>query len=290
VKITNKLGLPQQFVSAVSTREPKPMEISATQLLQGTKSILLQKRHYNEIEIDVADQIWMIFGTAIHSVLERHSEGKNEIKEERLYKMVDDYSVSGQFDLYDAVSKRVIDFKSTSVWKIVYQDYSDWRKQLLIYGWLLKDAGFEVNSGQIIALLKDHSKTKASSDANYPSEPVATINFTFSEQDFAEIEQFVRDKVQDLKEKSKMDDDSIPPCTPAERWQSDTKYAVMKEGRKTAVKLHDTEESARTQLVELGAKHYIQTRPGEDKKCKDYCNCNKFCNYYMAQIREDESA
>lgn len=29
---------------------------------------------------------------------------------------------------------------------------------------------------------------------------------------------------------------------------------------------------------------YIEYRPGEDRKCMDYCRVNAFCNYYRDEI------
>ena len=78
-------------------------------------------------------------------------------------------------------------------------------------------------------------------------------------------------------------DDEIEPCTPEERWSTPTKYAVMKEGRKTAVKVCATEEEAQSFIDDLEKdkdKHTIEVRPGIDKKCEDYCPCYKFCSYY----------
>ena len=71
MKITNKLNLPQPFVDAV-TREYqyKDKQYSVTAILKDVREILLTRRHNDEIEQDVADMIWLIFGTAVHKVLE----------------------------------------------------------------------------------------------------------------------------------------------------------------------------------------------------------------------------
>ena len=70
MQITNKLNLPYGLVKAVSP-DPhnKPGEISATTLIQGTKQVILTQRHWNELEDDVADRIWAVFGTAVHALL-----------------------------------------------------------------------------------------------------------------------------------------------------------------------------------------------------------------------------
>ena len=78
-------------------------------------------------------------------------------------------------------------------------------------------------------------------------------------------------------------DDEIEPCTEEERWATPTKWAVMKEGRKTAVKVCTTEEEAQNFIEDLEKdkdKHFIEERKGQDKKCSDYCPCAPFCSYY----------
>ena len=85
-------------------------------------------------------------------------------------------------------------------------------------------------------------------------------------------------------------DDEIAECTPEQRWATPTKWAVMKEGRKTAVKVCDTEEEALNFIEELEKdkdKHYVEQRRGIDKKCSDYCACCEFCSYYKFLQKEE---
>ena len=280
MKITNKLNLPQPFVSAVGRDyEIRDNALSATTLLKGTKQIVLERRHANSIEQDVADMIWLIFGTAVHNILEAAQETESQIKEERLYRKVNDIEIGGQFDLYDDKQKKVIDYKTCSVWKIIYQDFEDWKQQLLIYAWLLKDCGFEVTSGQVVAVMKDHSKTKAKNDAQYPEFPVKLIDFEFTESDFAQIEIFIQTKVEDYKRALTLNDDDIAICSEKERWYTGTKYAIMKGSNKRATKLHDTKVAAEAHLLELGKGYSIVKRDGESKRCLEYCSVKEYCHY-----------
>jgi len=64
----------------------------------------------------------------------------------------------------------------------------------------------------------------------------------------------------------------------------------MKKGRKTAVKLFDVEADAEAMLAALSKEHYIQPRPGEARKCKDYCVCCDYCNFYRSQVMGREEA
>lgn len=281
MKITNKYGLPQAFVTmAESDYQYKDKRYSVSSLLKGTREIILERRHHDKIEQDVSDMIWLLFGTAVHSILEQHEEADHELAEEYLILDLENgYKLSGRFDLYNAKTKTVTDYKTCSVWKMIYKDFEDWRTQLLIYAYMLKSIGFEVETGEIIAMMKDHSKSKAKYDHNYPQLPVDRIKFSFSDKDFEEIEVFIKERFKEIAKAEGMADDELPLCTPEQRFNSGDKFAVMKKNRKRALRVLDSMEEAETYLANNGG-DFIETRPGEDKKCNDYCRVNKFCSYY----------
>jgi len=284
MKITNNLGLPKPLVDmAQSDYKFKPNEYRVTSLLKGIRETILERRHHSEIEQDVSDMIWLLFGTAVHSVLEKHQEGDHEIKEARLKIPIGDYTLSGQFDLYNAETKTVTDYKTCSVWKVIYGEYEDWRRQLLIYSYMLQSIGFPVEKAEIIALMKDHSKSQAKIKADYPKQPVRKITFTFTEKDFAEIESWLHQRFEEIAKAEKLPDDELPLCTPEERFNSGDKFAVMKKGRKTALRVLDSMEDAENWMAANGG-DYIETRKGEDKKCQDYCSACEFCNYYKEVV------
>lgn len=56
----------------------------------------------------------------------------------------------------------------------------------------------------------------------------------------------------------------------------------MKKGRKTALRVLDTLGGAEAWAGDKEC--YIEYRPGEDRKCMDYCRVNAFCNYYRDEI------
>lgn len=282
MKITNKLGLPQAFVSmAESDYEYKDKQYSVTSLQKGVRQTILERRYHNEIEQDVSDMIWLLFGTAVHNILDHQEEGEYEFKEEYLKISIGDYKLSGRFDLYNAETKIVTDYKTCSVWKIIYQDFEDWRQQLLMYAYMLKSIGIPTTKGEVIAIMKDHSKSKAKYDASYPELPVFKITFNFSEKDYKEIEIFLKEKFAEIEKAEKLSDEELPICTPEERFNSGNKYAVMKKGRKSALRVLDTEEEAKEWMEKNQKGEYIETRLGEDKKCNDYCRVNEFCSHYQ---------
>lgn len=283
--ITNKLGLPQAFVEMAKsdfTAEPKTYRV--TSLLKGVRETILGKRHTDKIEQDVSDMIWLLFGTAVHGILENQQEQGHEIKESRISIDIGEYKLSGQFDLYDSKAKKITDYKTCSAWKVVFGDYTDWKRQLLIYAYMMRQIGFEVNSGEIVAIMKDHSKRDSKYKADYPKLPVKVIKFDFMPEDFKEIEKWLNDKFDEIRRCEKLPDDELPLCTSEERYNSGDKYAVMKKGRKTALRVLNNMEEAEEWMSENSG-DYIETRPGEDKKCADYCSACEFCNYYREKVK-----
>ena len=280
MKVTNKMNLPQAIVDAVSVeRHNAKGSYSSTTLLKGACEVMLMERHYDEIEVDASDSIWAVFGTAVHSIFEKQKTGT--IKEEFYSVDVLNSKVTGQVDSYDPETKILHDFKTASVWKIQFEDFDDWKKQGLIYSWLMKKCGVEVKACEFIALLKDHSKSKAKIDAGYPKAPTFVYRFDVTENDLEEIEKFIFTKVAEFEKAESVPDAELAPCSKEERWEGDTKYAVMKQGRKTAIKLFDNKDDAEKNMAGLGGT-YIEERNAEPKKCLDYCACCEFCPFYKS--------
>ena len=281
MKITNKLDLPTPFVDAVSRDyEYVDKRYSVTSLLKGYREILLTRRHFGEIEQDVADSIWLILGTAVHKILEESKEEFDELKETKIYyEFPNGYTLSGQQDLYSESKKRITDYKTGSVWKVIFDDWDDYRKQCLYYGLLFRKIGFEVTNAEIVMILKDYSKAKAKSDPNYPEYPVYIKHFDFTEEEFKEAEEEIINKFSEIAALENVSDDELPLCTKEERWATEDKFAVMKKGNKRAVKVCDSQKEAQ-EYLDSGKGDYIEQRPGEDKKCPEYCSCCKFCSYW----------
>jgi hypothetical protein len=182
----------------------------------------------------------------------------------------------------------ICDYKTASIWKVKFNDFDDWYNQGMIYAWLLAKNGFTVKKCRFIALLKDHSKSESIRDYQYPKNPVYVYEFDVTFLNLLKIEKFIKDKVREYVRCSALEDKDIPPCTPDERWDKATKYAVKKEGRKTAVRLLDDATDAETMAAELGKGHYVEKRLGESTKCLGYCLCCEHCNYYQSLLKTSE--
>ncbi|MCQ2076106.1 MAG: hypothetical protein MJZ20_03590 [Bacteroidaceae bacterium] len=281
MKVTNKLNLPAAFVNAVSTtRHNAAGCFSATTLNKGAKEIILSDRHFDEITVDAADSVWAVWGTAVHALLE--SQPDNNFHEENFKVPVSKSFVTGQVDSYDMENGIINDWKTASVWKVQFNEFTDWRRQGLTYAWLLQQSGLEVKKCRFIALLKDHSKTKAQNDRSYPQSPVYIYEFDVTPEDIAETRDRILNKVLEIESAYRFTDDAIEPCSAEERWADGEKWAVMKNGRKSAVKLFDNQLDADAMAGELGNSHYVEYRPAISRKCSEYCDCKDFCNFYKA--------
>ena len=281
MRVTNKINLPAAFVRATSTdRHNAAGCFSATTLNKGAKEIILTDRHWDEIETDASDNVWAIFGTAVHAILENQPD--NNFHEEKFKVPVSKSFVTGQVDSYDMENKTIYDWKTASVWKIQYKDFTDWKAQGLTYAYLMQQSGLEVKRCKFVALLKDHSKSKARTDSSYPQSPVYIYEFEVTAQDLAATKERIEKKVAEIESAYLLGDDDIEPCTADERWADNDKFAVMKNGRKTAVKLFDNQADADAYAGELGNAHYVEHRPAISRKCVDYCNCKEFCSFYKS--------
>lgn len=297
-KITNKMGLPKQLVSLVDNDyKPTDKRYSCTTILKPTRQIILERRYGDQIEQDVSEMVWCIFGTLAHSVIENAQEDEGQFKEEKL--LVDigkyceelkGYYLSGRSDLIDLLDKCITDWKTCSAWKIILKDFEDWRKEMLIYAFAVKNMGFEINKAQAIAFIKDHSKTKSKIDKTYPKLPVWVEKFKFNDEDFEEIKEFIINRFKELKQYENATDEELPLCTLEERWNDGNKYAVKKKKNKRADRVYDSKEKAEEHLSKIPENsrndYEIEERIGEDKRCLEYCSCCKFCPYYKEKYEE----
>jgi len=293
--ITNKFGLPEPYYrSCLHDNHPRFGwdSFSVTELMKGTREIVLNRRYYEELEMDCVDMIWTVFGTAVHSVMEGH-ESENELAEERISMEVPcgEYGirkVSGGFDLYNGDTKILTDYKTTGVFscqmKLQEGNESDWAKQLRVYWLILQKAGFPVKGVRNTVFLKDWSKTQARRDRSYPQKPILNIDYDFGNVFRSDVAaDMIADlsyKIQEILQYKDALEEEIPICTPEQRWERDECWAIMKTGRKSAVKRHFRKFDAEQHLASLGAGHYIEHRPGVPVKCMDYCNCADKCSFY----------
>jgi len=284
MRITNNSKLPAPIVRAVESHSHRGAEYSVTQLLRSPRHLWLERRHDDEISVDVTEKIWALFGTMVHQVLEA-GEGEHQFSEIYMEQEVDGVRISGTSDLYDTESKTISDWKVTSVYSVLYGSRTEeWTQQLNIYAWLMRREGYAVDAIEVVAILRDWSKSKARFDKEYPDSQVVRVPLELWADEDADY--FVRSRVRELEAHKESPDNSLPACSDEYRWKKPTKYAAMKVGRKSAVKLHDNILDAEKHAASLPG-GYVEHRPSVATRCQDYCAAAQFCNQYQAEAKDD---
>lgn len=283
--ITNKYNLPQAYVDAVKETHPIiEKHYSVTGLLNPIRELILKRRHYDEIEQDVSNMVWLLFGTAVHKIIEDADKtGYAEYKLEQ--EIIDGYILTGICDLYNEELFSVEDHKTASVTKILKNDFDDWKKQGLSYAWMFRKLGKYVGRLRFHALLKDWSAKdyRNRGDKFYPPHPIWTWEYEVTEDDIIYIENYIKEKFNKIIEAEKLSDDELPICSMEERWNSGDKYRVIKAGQKKALKVTSDKNEAFILARENNAD--VEVIKGEDKKCKDYCLVCKFCKHWKENVK-----
>jgi hypothetical protein len=294
--ITNKYGLPDTLMNVVK-RDPYTKgkaRLSVTQLINSPKVVALQKLHDDEIETDLADLFWSVFGKAVHNIIEvGKSEG--DIVEQRLHANIDGWDISGALDLQQAnpFGISLTDWKTTSVWAVMNEKI-EWEYQLNIYAWLVETIKrIPVSDINITAILRDWKEREKQTKEGYPEAPIINIRQTL--WTMAEREEFIKARISlhSACEFAMETGGALPDCTPEEMWEKPTVYAVMKEGNKRATKVCETKEGAEKEVVFMKEKKpkdkfLIVERLGERTRCKTYCTVSTWCNQYKAYMEEQD--
>lgn len=202
--------------------------------------------------------------------------------ERRLFAELDGWVISGQPDLYMANEQHGDDYKLCSVYNHILGTKRDWEIQQNVYKWLLFRNGFEVKSWNIHAIFRDFMKSKARWDPTYPQR--GWIPYDVNLWSIEAIEEYLSERIALHKEGEAAEDpETLPLCTPEERWSSNEQWAATKASRKRAIKLFDNEDEARIWIRKNQKENehlVVEHRPGEDRRCiGNYCEVADFCSH-----------
>ena len=272
MKHTNEYGLPEWVVAALSTsrygRGDKPSDISVTRLIDSPMIQSLTAIHGDEISKDVMSEVYSTLGSGVHYWFELMAETMPDVKtEERLYAEWDGKVISGQYDVYH--DNLVWDVKVTSVMTI-NRGEPKWVKQLNMLAWLARRNGMEVDGVRILAILRDWSAFKATTDRSYPQAMLQVVELPMWSDEKCESYLNHRFAFHFSGELS---------CSAEERWQTPDSFAVMKDGGKRALKVCDEYSKAETFIDghKDAAKLVVQVRRGSGRRCEKYCDVSKWC-------------
>ena len=293
MKITNNFKLPKVVVDALTFDEYSrgASNRSVTQLIDSPRISILQRENEEEIEQDAVDFLWSRFGTSVHGMFEKSledNEDQNILSEERLFAEVDGWTISGAIDLQEVTSRGVIisDYKVTSVWSVIY-DKQEWHNQLNVYAWLVRQSKqLKVKQLRIIAILRDWQRRKAEEEGDYPQSPIHIVEIPVWNPE--ECDEYVRGRVSlhQEAEYQRITDNDLVKCSDKERWKKDDTYAVMKSGRKRALRVLKTKEDAADYLESSSERGLmIEVRTGEDTRCvQNWCRVRDWCDQFQAGV------
>lgn len=280
--LTNKLNLPAPLVRAVENDSYNrgSSDFTVTQLLKPAYMCKLEREH--EPVEDVADRLWSLYGQLIHGCIERFHVLGEGIVEKRLYLTVNGKRVGGQLDQLE--NGVLTDWKFTTIWSAKGKD--EWVKQLNMLKLIVEASGDDevaphtpIKKLQIVALFRDWQKSK-SGQGDYPEKPIQVIDIPIwdSSKTLAYMKERVEHHMQE----------NPDPCTDEDRWMKPPVFALMKEGRKSAVKLYDAQEEAESACKDAGKGHTVVHRLGAYTRCESYCSMSTHCPVWQKHLEDNK--
>lgn len=304
----------------------EPNYISATSLLKSTKQIILSKRIASaDREADVSDFIAARFGHAVHDAVEQAwrksgiramkalgypdhiadnivvNPTEEEIKanpaivpiwiEQRAYRKVVinnvEFTVGGKFD--KVIDGRLFDTKTTSVWSYIKGSKDeDYGLQGGIYKWLNPE---KIHEDHIFIqfVFTDWQRMMAKRTPGYP--PIKIMEHPVLMPSNADVDAYIRGKLQELSRLWDAPEDKIPACTDKELWRSEPVFKFYLDPEKAkdpdarASKNCDTMAEAVEYQASKGGRGVIITKLGEPKAC-EYCPAFDICKQKDAYFAE----
>ena len=278
MKLTNNKNLPNAIVKAIEQNAFSSKggnRASVTSLLLPAQEIVLRERFKSEMVQDVSDMINLLFGNAVHDYLERHDDGE-QVEMFVDYEMFG-YTISGKVDVIEG--NTLYDYKTAKVNKVIYEDFDDWRKQGMIYAWLLSKNQIAIDRIKFIALLKDWSRysyvMKTRQDDYYPDSAVYVYEVKVRADDIVKTEEYVTRKIKDIKRMKEMTVQQLLDEPLDEDFAPVKKYAVMKKGAKRASKVFESKQEAKNFAK---GDMYIEERVEPNMKFEVMCNALQYAS------------
>ena len=286
--ITNKHQLPQPLVDA--TRHAIHEEYDGFDSDYTSSSIesppyerLVNKRNWDIITRDVLDMLWIVYGQAVHVILEWAAKGekKSYTTEKRVYYHTNNLVISGKFDVYYPDKMLLQDYKNTKAWSVV-KPKQEWIWQINYMALMMKLSGLKVKKAEIAGLLRDWNKFDAMRGKGYPKLPVTMVGITLRPK--KTVHERMMAKIAEHERVKNFPLSAIEPCTAIETWDKPARWLVTKKGNKRASKSFS---------AAIGAEEYAEKYPGATiahhpacrPRCQDYCFGASECPAYK-QFKE----
>lgn len=242
--------------------------------------VALKELHKGELEDDVEDRIWSLYGQVAHTILER-ANMSSDIVETRYFAKFKgperEVIVSAQVDTLSLINSVLSDWKFTTSWKFKNNAPPDpnWVAQLNGQLEILRRNNLDAERLRIVGLLRDWSKLEARRAPDYPQKGVVSQPIPIWPRE--QITSFIEMRIA-LMEQAKKE---LPLCTPDERWAKQDAWAVVKGDRAVKFGVLFVESEAK-KLLEKTPGARIEFRPGVSNRCESYCSVSQFCTQYQS--------
>ena len=292
--------------------------ISATTLIKPVRQIVLAHRvSKDDAMADLVHMMPSRMGSAIHDAIERSWLTNHESAmlalgypqkiidrvrinparpfeeediipiylEQRAYKQVGNYKVSGKFDFVG--DGRVEDFKSTSTFTAVNNtNDAKYIMQGSLYRWLNPEI-ITKDEMAIQFIFTDWSAARARAEPAYPQSRIQQRVLPL--KSIPETDHFVRRKLAQIDQYWNTPEEEVPLCTDEDLWRSSPVFKYYKNPEKTvrSTKNFDTKQEAYIRLAEEGGKGIVIERPGQVTACK-YCPAFGACTQKDALIAQGD--
>jgi hypothetical protein len=287
-------------------------DYTVTQLIDAPYHVRQMTRpEMRDVEVDVVDRLYSLFGRSLHHILERGAQtfeeqrgSETELRslypnhgfmsaEVRVFHEVEyegkTIKVSGQYDLYYKELHRFIleDHKIVSVDEYAHnRSEKKWEQQLNLLALLMRLNGKVVDEVAINCYYRDWSRAKAhfGKSVDYPKAQhlrVILPLWTLSRQN-----EFLKERLDYHMEYGDT------PCSAEERWNKSGGYAVIPAGSPKAQKVCATRDEAESYIGDklMKAKPQdrskwmlaeIEPREGTSLRCLLYCDAAPICPYWQ---------
>lgn len=287
-RLTNKYNLPRPIVEAIMNDpyNSDKSDYTITGLLKPPRESAICKSQ--RVIGDVSERLDALQGQVMHGILERAGKtlGEEGFVVEKRFKTtyaVDGriYTVSAQIDLFDPVTATVSDYKDTLVSSSRYGLKEDHKLQVSFQAEVIRRAGFQVSSGEIVLILRDWAPLRVYGD--YPTSPFIKVSVPLLTSN--EVNKWVEERIR-AHEAAKV---LLPRCTDEERYSRPT-FAVMKSvTAKRASRVFDTREEAAAFITAKAPSEEVVERPGVSIRCLYYCPARTVCEQ-AKEYREETPA
>jgi hypothetical protein len=293
---TNMRGLPAAYAAAVTfdDHESQGSDWSVTTLVQPPQLVWLRRKHALDLMEDVGDRVWLLLGTAVHSILERAGkrlaeQGADTLVEHRVETEVLGKRVACVVDVYGDEPATIDDYKVSSSWSVKYgKPRPEWELQLNLEAAILREQGYAVDRLRVIGIFRDWSERLGNSNPDLPQANIEVV----------EVPVWSRGRAwRVLEERVRMHEAQAEGanvlCSDEDRWAKPKIYAVYrlksgkrpKKARALFPKLEDAQNEAR-QIHAEGDKAQIEVRLPSFPRCEKYCPVSEFCEQWNEQQEE----